>query len=217
VIPADADRGPGQAGQPLDDLPGPELAAAGRPDQPVVEGRGLVGLQLDRAGHVDDLGLGVAGGQLGQDLTVLAAQGGQEPEPGHDHREQQQAGQDGPGPGAAAAGGDDPVQHALAEQQDHAQADPVDRLDGQDDQQLVPPGGPDEPDRLPAQPRQPPQGPLDLRRLVDVGPGDAPGGDVLAGGAVAGGWPRRRPPRSWSDCRPPAGPWPEATTPPTVV
>src|SRR5215218_3556368 len=98
-----------------------------------------------------------------------------------------------------------PVQHALAEQQDHAQADPVDRLDGQDDQQLVPPGGPDEPDRLPAQPRQPPQGPLDLRRLVDVGPGDAPGGDVLAGGAVAGGWPRRRPPRSWSDCRPPAG------------
>ena len=116
----------------------------------------------------------MAGGQLGQDLAVLAAQGGQEPEPGHDHREQQQAGQDGPGPGAAAAGGDDPVEHALAEQQDHAKTDPVDRLDGQDDQQLVPPGGPDEPDRLPAQPRQPPQRPLDLQRLVDVGPGDAP-------------------------------------------
>jgi hypothetical protein len=45
------------------------------------------------------------------------------------------------------AGGDDPVQHALAEQQDHAKADPVDRLGGQDHQQLVPPGGPDEPDR----------------------------------------------------------------------
>jgi hypothetical protein len=57
--PGDADGRAGQAGQPLDDLPGPELAAAGRPDQPVVEGRGVVGLQLDRAGHVDDLGLGM--------------------------------------------------------------------------------------------------------------------------------------------------------------
>jgi hypothetical protein len=29
-------------------------AAGGRPDQPVVEGRGVVGLQLDLADHVDD-------------------------------------------------------------------------------------------------------------------------------------------------------------------
>ena len=183
----DADQGAGQAGEPLDDLPGPELAAAGRPDQPVVEGRGVVGLQLDLAGHVDDLGLGVPGGELGQDLAVLPADGGQEPEPGRDHREQQQLGQDRLGPAAAAPGRDHPVEHALAEQQDRGQADPVDHLDGQDDQQLAGPGGPDELDRLAAQSGQAPQLPVDLWRLVEVGPGEAAGGDVAAGGVLATG------------------------------
>ena len=59
--PGDADQGAGQADQPLDDLPGPELAAAGRPDQLVVEGRAVVGLQLDRQRRVDDPGLRRAG------------------------------------------------------------------------------------------------------------------------------------------------------------
>jgi hypothetical protein len=184
--PGDADQGAGQAGQALDDLPWPELAAAGRADQPVMEGRGLVGLQLDRAGHVDDLGLGVPGGQLGQDLAVLPADGRQEAQPGHDRRQQQQSRQHQLGPGAAAAGGDHPVEHLLAEQQDRGQADPVDRLDGQHDQQLAAARGPDQPDRLPAQPGQVAQRPVDLRRVVDVGPGDARG--ALAGGLLAHPW-----------------------------
>jgi hypothetical protein len=129
----------------------------------------------------------VPGGELGQDLAVLAADGREEAEPGHDQGEQQQLRQDHPRSGAAAAGGDHLVEHALAEQQDHGQAGPVDRLDGQDGQELTPPGGPDEPDRLAAQLGQPPQRPLHLRRLVDVGPGD-PAGDVarrVAGGGLA--------------------------------
>jgi hypothetical protein len=53
--------------------------------------------------------------------------------------QQQQPRQDHAGAGAAAAGGDHPVEHPLAEQQDGGKADPVDRLDGQDDQQLAGP------------------------------------------------------------------------------
>jgi hypothetical protein len=53
----------------------------GRPDQPVVEGRGVVGLRLDRAGDVDDLGLGVPGGRLGQDLAVLPPDADRNPSP----------------------------------------------------------------------------------------------------------------------------------------
>jgi hypothetical protein len=45
--------------------------------------------------------------------------------------------------GAAAAGGDHLVEHAVAEHQHHGQPGPVDRLDGQDDQQLPPTRGPD--------------------------------------------------------------------------
>src|SRR5215217_6029496 len=81
VIPPMPIAAPARPVSPSTTCQGRNWPPSARPDQPVVEGRGLVGLQLDRAGHVDDLGLGVAGGQLGQDLTVLAAQGGQEPEP----------------------------------------------------------------------------------------------------------------------------------------
>jgi hypothetical protein len=147
-----------------------------------VEGRALVGLELDRPGDVDDPGLGVPGGELGQDLPLLPADGGQGPEHGGDDREQQQRRQDVGRPGPAAPGRDHPVEHALAEQQDHGQAEPVDGLDGQDAQELAAPGGPDEPDRLPAQPRQPPQRAVHLGRVVDVVPGDGPGVVVRGGG-----------------------------------
>jgi hypothetical protein len=172
----DRDQRAGQPHQPLHDLPGPELAAHRRPQQPVVEARGVVGLQLDRAGHLDDLGLGVPGGQLGEDLGDLAADGVQEAQPGGDGGQQQQLGEDRAGAGAAAAGGGDRGDHVPPEQQHDRQAGAVDGLDDQGGQQLPAAGGPHQPHRLTAEPRQAPQRPgAGVRGVDDVVPGDRRG------------------------------------------
>jgi hypothetical protein len=179
----DRDQRAGQPDQPLHDLPWAELAAHRRPQQPVVEARGVVGLQLDRAGHLDDLGLGVPGGQLGEDLADLPADGGQEAQPGRDGGQQQQPGEDRAGAGAAAAGGGDPGDHVPPEQQHHRQAGAVDDLDRQGGQQLPAAGRPHQPHRLAAESRQAPQRPwAGVRRVDDVVPGDRRG--IVGGGLV---------------------------------
>jgi hypothetical protein len=155
----DADGGAEQAEQPVDQLHRSGLAAERGAQQPVVEGGGLVGLQLDRAGHVDDAALGVALGAGAEQGAGLPAERGGEPEGGDDRGEGDQAGQHARGrrAGAGLVGGQDSGQHAAAEQQHDRQSEAAHGLEGDGEEQFSGACGPDQRDRVAGQAGQPAQ------------------------------------------------------------
>ena len=154
-----------------------------RPCHAVVERRLVERRQLDRAGDVEDPRLRVARRQLGEELLLLPPHRRDEPERRRHARQHKHARQEVPDTVARAIGGEDPVEHALAEQHDGACAQPAHELQRDRDRRLAASGRPDDPQRGDEQPREIARRPGRGRRAVQCV--DRESGFLAVGGHAA--------------------------------
>jgi hypothetical protein len=165
-------RGRDEADEPVDDVRGAERAALGARD-PVVERRVVERGKLDRARDVMDARLGVAAGELAEELLLTA----RERVGDHQQRRDGREGDERPGEVVPAAAGAVGLEHArehlAAEQHRRGDTGGGERLDHEDGQQLAAPGRPQQPQRAGDDARQLAPRPVVLGRL-DVVDREAP-------------------------------------------